>query len=43
VFAQVVEGLEVMNEIAGVPTGSFGFHQDVPKEPVFIVRVSVED
>lgn len=43
VFAQVVEGIEVMDEIAGVPTGSFGFHQDVPKEPVFIVRVSVED
>lgn len=43
VFAQVVEGLEVMDEIAGVPTGSFGFHQDVPKEPVFIVHVTVED
>ena len=43
VFAQVVEGIEVMDEIAGVPTGSFGFHQDVPKEPVIITRVSVEE
>ena len=30
-------------EIAGVTTGSFGFHQDVPKEPVTIIRVSVEE
>ncbi len=43
VFAQVVEGLEVMDAIAKVPTGSFGFHQDVPKEPVLIVRMTVED
>ena len=43
VFAKVVDGLEVMDEIAGVPTGSFGFHQDVPKEPVVITRVSVEE
>ena len=43
VFAQVVEGLEVMDAIATVPTGSFGFHQDVPKEPVLIVRMTVED
>jgi peptidyl-prolyl cis-trans isomerase A (cyclophilin A) len=43
VFAQVVEGIEVMDAIAGVPTGSFGFHQDVPKEPVIITRVTVEE
>jgi len=43
VFAHVVEGLDVMDEIAGVATGSFGFHQDVPKEPVIITRVSVEE
>ena len=43
VFAQVVEGLEVMDAIATVPTGSFGFHQDVPKEPVLIIRMTVED
>jgi peptidyl-prolyl cis-trans isomerase A (cyclophilin A) len=43
VFARVVEGLDVMDAIAGVATGSFGFHQDVPKEPVHIVRVAAED
>lgn len=43
VFAQVVEGLEVMDAIAAVPTGNFGFHQDVPKEPVLISRVYVEE
>ena len=43
VFARVVEGLEVMDAIAAVPTGSFGFHQDVPKEPVLITRVAVEE
>jgi peptidyl-prolyl cis-trans isomerase A (cyclophilin A) len=43
VFASVVEGLEVMDAIAAVPTGNHGFHQDVPKEPVLITRVTVED
>ena len=43
VFAQVVEGLEVMDAIAKVPTGSFGFHQDVPKVPVLIVHMTIED
>jgi peptidyl-prolyl cis-trans isomerase A (cyclophilin A) len=43
VFAQVVEGLEVMDAIAKVPTGSSGFHQDVPKEPVLIIRMTVEE
>ena len=42
VFARVVEGLDVMDAIAAVPTGSHGFHQDVPKEPVLITRVTVE-
>lgn len=43
VFAQVVEGLEVMDAIAKVETGSFGFHQDVPKEPIIMTRVYVEE
>jgi len=43
VFGQVVEGLEVMDAIAAVPTGNFGFHQDVPKEPVIITKVTVEE
>jgi peptidyl-prolyl cis-trans isomerase A (cyclophilin A) len=43
VFARVVEGLEVMDAIAVVPTGSFGSHQDVPKEPVLITRMAIEE
>jgi peptidyl-prolyl cis-trans isomerase A (cyclophilin A) len=43
VFARVAEGHDVMDAIAAVATGSFGFHQDVPKEPVRIIRVAVLD
>ena len=45
VFATVVEGMDVVDEIVGVETGSVGMHQDVPIHPVFIksaVRVEVE-
>lgn len=42
VFARVTEGLEVLEAIASVETGDFGFHQNVPKEPVYIVKMSVE-
>lgn len=43
VFARVAEGMDVMDAIAAVPTGNFGFHQDVPKEPVIITRMAVEE
>ncbi len=42
VFAKVVEGMDVVDEIAKVATGSKGFHQDVPNEDVTIDRVEVE-
>ncbi|GLS26193.1 peptidylprolyl isomerase [Marinibactrum halimedae] len=42
VFGKVVEGMDVVNKIKGVPTGNSGFHQDVPKEPVLINNVIVE-
>ena len=42
VFAKVVEGMDVVDEIAKVATGSKGFHQDVPSEDVTIDRVEVE-
>jgi peptidyl-prolyl cis-trans isomerase A (cyclophilin A) len=35
--------LDVMDAIAAVPTGNSGFHQDVPREPVIITRVFVEE
>ena len=41
VFGKVTEGMDVVNKIKGVKTGSKGFHQDVPKEAVIIQRVSV--
>ncbi|MDZ7804242.1 peptidylprolyl isomerase [Thiohalophilus sp.] len=42
VFGKVVEGMDVVDEIRRVDTGSFGPHQDVPKEDIVIERVEVE-
>ncbi len=36
VFGKVVSGLNVVDEIAKVPTGSRGPHDDVPLKPVYI-------
>tara|TARA_R110001583_G_scaffold28426_5_gene100920 strand:- start:1854 stop:2348 length:495 start_codon:yes stop_codon:yes gene_type:complete len=42
VFAEVVEGFDVVDKIKDVPTGNFGFvHQDVPLEDVLITSVTV--
>ncbi|HLS75348.1 MAG TPA: peptidylprolyl isomerase [Nocardia sp.] len=41
VFGKVVEGSEVVDKIAGVPTGSAGMHQDVPTEDVVITSATV--
>ena len=40
VFGKVVEGMDVVDAIAAVPTGTSGFHQDVPKETVSLVEVT---
>jgi peptidyl-prolyl cis-trans isomerase A (cyclophilin A) len=37
VFAKVTEGMEIVDRIASVATGSKGMHQDVPIEPVVIL------
>ncbi len=42
VFGRVVEGTEVVDAIKGVPTGSVGYHQDVPIDPVVILKASIE-
>jgi len=36
VFGKVVEGMDVVDRIRAVPTGTSGFHQDVPREDVVI-------
>jgi len=41
VFGKVVEGMEVVDKIKGVPTGSKSSHQDVPVEDVIIERAVV--
>ncbi|MBL8444220.1 MAG: peptidyl-prolyl cis-trans isomerase [Zoogloeaceae bacterium] len=41
VFGSVTEGLDVVNKIRTVKTGSKGFHQDVPAEDVVIERAEV--
>lgn len=43
VFAEVVEGMDVVNNIKGVKTGSSGMHQDVPVEDVVINSVTVSE
>jgi len=42
VFGKVVEGMDVVDDIRKVETGTFGFHQDVPKEDIIIEKVEVE-
>ena len=41
VFGKVSEGMDVVDAIRKVKTGSSGFHQDVPKEDVIIERAEV--
>ncbi|MCB1723051.1 MAG: peptidyl-prolyl cis-trans isomerase [Chromatiaceae bacterium] len=40
VFGKVVEGMDVVDAIAAVPTGMRGGHRDVPKDDVVIESVS---
>lgn len=42
VFAQVVDGLDVVDKIKVVKTGRSGMHSDVPMEDVVITSVTVE-
>jgi len=43
VFAQVIEGMDVVDEIAKVNTGNSGHHQDVPKEAIIIESLSIRE
>ncbi|OCG07702.1 peptidylprolyl isomerase [Gilliamella sp. wkB178] len=42
VFAEVVDGLDVIDKIKAVKTGRNGMHSDVPVEDVLISSVTVE-
>jgi peptidyl-prolyl cis-trans isomerase B (cyclophilin B) len=41
VFGRVTDGMDTVDAIRKVPTGSSGMHQDVPREPVTITKVTV--
>jgi len=42
VFGKVIDGMDVVDEIAKVKTGNHGPHGDVPLEPVVIEKATVE-
>jgi peptidyl-prolyl cis-trans isomerase B (cyclophilin B) len=42
VFAKVSEGMDVVNKIKDVQTGTSGYHQDVPVEDVVIQKVEID-
>ncbi len=42
VFGRVLAGMDVVDEIAKVPTGISGDHEDVPTTPVTIQKVTVK-
>lgn len=41
VFGKVTDGMDVVEKIKSVKTGTKGFHQDVPQEPVVIEKVTL--
>jgi len=42
VFGKVIEGLDTIDKISLVNTGSYGPHQDVPKDPIIINEIIIE-
>jgi len=43
VFGKVIQGMDVVDQIARVPTGNRGHHQNVPTTPVVINSVRVRE
>jgi len=43
VFGKVSSGMDVVDAIAGVQTGDYGGHQDVPVETVKIIEVTIDE
>ncbi len=42
VFGKVIEGMDVVDAISKVKTGTKGSYQNVPLEPVIIVKATVK-
>lgn len=43
VFGKITQGMDVLDAIKAVPTGSQGTHQDVPEEDVIIETAEIEE
>lgn len=43
VFGRVLSGMDVVDQIAATPTGMSGEHEDVPKTPVVIQKVTIKE
>lgn len=43
VFGRVVEGMDIVDEIRALETGTQGMHRDVPVEPVIIEKVELSE
>ncbi len=43
VFGRVTDGMDVVDAIAAVPTGTTGGHQDVPVEAVRIIEITLDE
>lgn len=41
VFGKVVQGMDVVDKIAKVPTGNVGYYENVPRTPVVIQNVKI--
>jgi cyclophilin family peptidyl-prolyl cis-trans isomerase len=41
VFGKVTQGMDIVDKIAQVPTGSAGMHQNVPRTPIVIESVKI--
>jgi peptidyl-prolyl cis-trans isomerase B (cyclophilin B) len=42
VFGKITDGMDVVDQIKAVKTGTTGGHQDVPAEPIVIEKVTVD-
>lgn len=43
VFAEVVEGMDIVDAMADAATGNRGGHQDVPKEDIIVIKAEMID